>query len=114
MATLGDPYADLAVFGTYWEMPLFDGAIADGFESPVDRSAGYPSLTELLGTYERASGRSLPDMRWYRAFAAMKIGVITESLHYRHHMGVARGSGFESMAAMTEPIARIGLTALSF
>lgn len=113
LATLGDPYADLAMFGTYWEMPLADQAILDGFESPVDHSAGYPDFADLLGTYERASGIALPDMGWYRAFAAMKISVITESLHYRYHIGAAQGSGFELMAAMTEPIARIGLTALS-
>jgi aminoglycoside phosphotransferase (APT) family kinase protein len=113
MATLGDPYSDLAMFGMYWDMPEADPAIAAGFETPVDRAAGYPAFDELLGVYERESGRPLPDMHWYRAFAAMKIGVISESLHYRHHIGAARGSGFELMGPMTEPIARIGLDALS-
>lgn len=113
MATLGNPYADLAMFGVYWEMPDADQVIAEGFESPVDYAAGYPKFDELLGVYEEVSGRALPDMRWYRAFAAMKIAVITESLHFRHRIGAARGTGFEHMAAMTAPIARIGLDALA-
>lgn len=113
MATIGDPFADLGMFGTYWEMASTHPAIAAGFETPVDFDAGYPDFSTLLEVYASHSSQTLPDMRWYRAFAAMKIGVITESLHYRHHIGAARGSGFELMAAMTEPIAQIGLEALA-
>lgn len=113
MATIGDPFADLGMFGTYWEMASAHPAIAAGFETPVDFAAGYPDFSTLLEVYAAHSRQTLPDMRWYRAFAAMKIGVITESLNYRHHIGAARGSGFELMAAMTEPIAQIGLEALA-
>ena len=108
MATLGDPLADLALFGLYWQMPTLDPVTADVFVSPVDDAAGYPVFEVLLAAYAAERGIDIPDLTWHLAFAAFKTAVITESIHFRHLGGGTVGTGFERIGEMTLPLARAG------
>ncbi|MGW6174205.1 phosphotransferase family protein [Arthrobacter sp. NPDC055138] len=108
MSTLGDPLADLALFGLYWQMPYLDPVTAAVFESPVDYGLGYPDFDALLAEYSAARGIEIPDLTWHLAFAAFKTGVITESIHFRHLGGGTVGEGFERIGEMSLPLARAG------
>ncbi len=57
---------------------------------------------------ERA-GIDVPDLRWYRAFAAYKLAVILEGIHFRYQAGDTVGSGFDRIGALVEPLAAKGL-----
>ncbi len=111
MATLGDPLVDLGIFALYWHIAELPGGFAGVVPSAVDPGAGYPSFTELLARYAARSGIDLPDLGWYRGFAAFKLAVILEGIHYRYLAGETVGEGFERMGSLVEPLARHGLEA---
>jgi len=112
MATLGDPLVDLGIFALYWDIAALPGAFGAAIPSAVDADAGYPRFDELAEVYARHAGTDLPDLGWYRAFAAYKLAVILEGIHYRFRSGDTVGEGFERMGALVEPLARQGLEAL--
>lgn len=108
MATLGDPLVDLGIFALYWDiadLPGGDSAVP----SAVDPAAGYPSFDELADVYAAHSATPLPNLNWYRAFAAYKLAVILEGIHYRFRAGNTVGEGFERMGGLVEPLAQKGL-----
>jgi aminoglycoside phosphotransferase (APT) family kinase protein len=108
MATLGDPLVDLGIFGLYWNIADLSGA-AGAVPSAVDPAAGYPRFDELVDAYAERAGIAVPDLRWYRAFAAYKLAVILEGIHFRYRAGDTVGEGFDRMGALVEPLARMGL-----
>lgn len=109
MATLGDPFVDLGIFALYWDISDLPGGFAGAVPSAVDPAAGYPSFDELVEVYAQRAGIGIPDLRWYRAFAAYKLAVILEGIHYRFQAGDTVGEGFDRMGALVEPLAQKGL-----
>lgn len=108
MATLGDPFVDLGIFALYWDIADLPGGAA-AVASAVDHDAGYPAFDELVDAYAHRAGIGIPDLRWYRAFAAYKLAVILEGIHIRHQAGETVGEGFDRIGALVEPLARKGL-----
>lgn len=109
MATVGDPLADLALFGFYWDLAENAQELPRALPSAVAPSAGYPPFQELVARYAEARGIAVPDLRWYSALSAFKLAVIAEGIHYRYTLGKTAGGGFETMGAAVAPIARLGL-----
>ncbi len=109
MATLGDPLVDLGIFALYWDIAGLPGDLSGAVPSAVDSAAGYPTFEELLEVYAVRRGIEVPELRWYRAFAAYKLAVILEGIHYRFQAGDTVGEGFDRMGALVEPLARTGL-----
>ncbi|NLP84128.1 phosphotransferase family protein [Microbacterium sp. CFH 90308] len=108
MATLGDPFVDVGMLGMYWDIAALPGG--EGVvPSAVDPDAGYPGFDELVEAYAERAGIRVPDLRWFRAFAAYKLAVILEGIHYRFQAGDTVGEGFDRMGALVEPLARTGL-----
>jgi len=112
MATLGDPLVDLGMLGLYWEIAELPDAFAGAVPSAVDPAAGYASFDELVDAYAARSQIGIPDLAWYRAFAAYKLAVILEGIHFRYRSGKTVGAGFETMGALVEPLADQGLAVL--
>lgn len=109
MATLGDPLVDLGIFALYWDISTILGPHDDALASAVDQAAGYPTVDELFDVYAGRAGVDLPDLRWYRAFAAYKLAVIAEGIRARHLAGETVGEGFDRLGDLVEPLARHGL-----
>jgi len=109
MATLGDPYVDLGIFAMYWEISQLPASFSGVVPSAVDPRAGYPRFDELLEAYAARAGSEIPDLGWYRAFAAYKLAVILEGIHFRYLAGETVGEGFEHLGDLVEPLARHGL-----
>lgn len=108
MATLGDPLVDLGMLGLYWEIGgiIDDSALAP---SAVTPGAGYPEFAELVDTYSARAGVATPDLSWYRAFAAYKLAVILEGIHFRYQAGETVGEGFDRIGDLVTPLAADGL-----
>jgi aminoglycoside phosphotransferase (APT) family kinase protein len=109
MATLGDPLVDLGMLGLYWDIAQLPGAATGTVPSAVDVDAGYAGFDELVDAYARRSGRDIPELGWYRAFAAYKLAVILEGIHFRFLADETVGEGFDRIGELVEPLARQGL-----
>ncbi|WP_402466085.1 phosphotransferase family protein [Isoptericola aurantiacus] len=107
MATLGDPLVDLGLLGLYWDIrSLTAGEVA---ASAVVPDVGYPTFDELVDAYASRTGTTPPDLWWYRAFAAYKLAVILEGIHYRYRAGETVGEGFDTIGDLVAPLAADGL-----
>jgi aminoglycoside phosphotransferase (APT) family kinase protein len=110
MSTLGDPLTDVALMLLYAERPV---ASASGPSRPPSSAPGHPTVDEIAERYAAASGRDLSDLAWYRAFAAFKLAVILEGVHYRHLHGQTVGPGFDHVGAQVQPMVERGLAMLA-
>lgn len=110
MATLGDPMVDLGILGLYWQIrTLTDGPMA---QSSIVPGAGYPEFEELVDAYAARTGTAIGDLSWYRAFAAYKLAVILEGIHFRFRAGETVGEGFDHIGELVAPLAEDGLSHL--
>ena len=102
MSTLGDPLSDVALTLVYAGRPLLTG------NRTSTSVAGHPSLVEMAGHYAKRSGRDVSDLHWYVGFAAFKLAVILEGVHYRYVQGQTVGEGFDTVGALVAPLVRQG------
>jgi aminoglycoside phosphotransferase (APT) family kinase protein len=106
MSTLGDPLSDVALLLVYAGQPLLgDGRAAISVP-------GHPTLAEMSARYAERSRRDVGDLHWYVAFAAFKLAVILEGVHYRYVQGKTVGAGFDTVGRMVGPLVRQGHEAL--
>lgn len=109
MSTLGDPIGDLALTLVYARQPLLFSA--EGMRRPTS-VPGHPDQAELAEHYARRSGRDVGDLHWYLGFAAFKLAVILEGVHYRFVQGKTVGAGFDTVGAMVPTLVAQGHEAL--
>jgi aminoglycoside phosphotransferase (APT) family kinase protein len=113
MATIGDPLTDLGLLIAYWDvMSEVELTAGNPIADRVGAAAGFPSGTELLERYAKASGTQLNDLHWYLGLACYKLAVVLEGIHYRYTKGQTVGAGFDRIGALVEPLLRQGLAAL--
>ncbi len=105
MSTLGDPLSDVALMLVYAGRPLLskDGEARSSISVP-----GHPSLSDMAGRYAKRSGRDVSDLHWYVGFAAFKLAVILEGVHYRYVQGQTVGEGFDTVGALVAPLVAQG------
>jgi aminoglycoside phosphotransferase (APT) family kinase protein len=111
MSTLGDPLSDVALLLVYAGRPLLlstQGRPRSSISVP-----GHPSLAEMAEHYAKRSGRDVSDLNWYLGFAAFKLAVILEGVHYRYVQGQTVGEGFETVGALVVPLVAQGHELLS-
>lgn len=109
MSTLGDPLSDLALMIVYARQPLLSSAA--GPRTPLS-VPGHPDVAELAGHYAERSGRDVGDLHWYVGFAAFKLAVILEGVHYRYVKGQTVGRGFDTVGAMVPTLVAQGHEAM--
>ena len=109
MSTLGDPLSDVALMLVYAGRPL----LVQGGRPPAPSDVpGHPTLDEMAARYAERSKRDVGDLHWYVAFAAFKLAVILEGVHYRYVQGQTVGAGFDTVGEMVGPLVRQGHEAL--
>lgn len=108
MATLGDSLTDVGLFGLYWDINGLEGVPEGIVATSVYPGEGYAGFDELVKVYADAAGIELPDLSWYLAFAAFKLAVILEGIHFRYQAGQTVGEGFEHIGSLVAPLARAG------
>jgi aminoglycoside phosphotransferase (APT) family kinase protein len=110
MSTLGDPFGDLALTLLYAErVPAWRGDDAPGM--PAVAVPGHPSIAEMVQRYATRTGRDVPDLGWYSAFARFKLAAIMQGVHHRYLQG-SYGSQ-EGFAGMGDAVAPLIADALS-
>ena len=113
MATIGDSFTDLGLLGLYWDIRSISAGAAAVAASAVDQEAGYPSFAEMLDVYAAARGIPVPELSWYLAFAAYKLAIILEGIHFRFQAGETVGPGFDTIGGLVTPLAEAGLRSLA-
>ena len=109
MSTLGDPLSDVALMLVYADLPM---QISEGKPIAPLRVPGHPPVPELAARYAERSRRDVSDLRWYVGFAAFKLAVILEGVHYRYVQGQTVGEGFETIGNLVGPLVMRGHEAL--
>jgi aminoglycoside phosphotransferase (APT) family kinase protein len=109
MSTLGDPLSDVALMLVYAGLPL---QVSGGRTTVPLKVPGHPTLPEMSARYAERSGRDVSDLHWYVAFAAFKLAVILEGVHYRYVQGQTVGEGFDSIGNLVGPLVMRGHEAL--
>ena len=109
MSTLGDPLSDVALMLVYAELPL---QVAGGRANAPIQVPGHPTVAEMGARYAERSRRDVSDLHWYVGFAAFKLAVILEGVHYRYVQGQTVGDGFETIGQMVGPLVMRGHEAL--
>ncbi|MCA2218691.1 phosphotransferase family protein [Jidongwangia harbinensis] len=109
MSTLGDPLGDVALMLVYAGRPLLT---TDGDPRSPLSVPGHPGLAEIAARYADRSGRDVGDLHWYVAFAAFKLAVILEGVHYRYVQGQTVGEGFAEVGALVPALVVQGHEAL--
>jgi aminoglycoside phosphotransferase (APT) family kinase protein len=83
MATIGDPLADLGYLCMMWTERDDPQLGMRESLAHVTRAEGFPTRAELVAAYERRSGRSMSDIRWYMTLALWKMTVFMEGNYKR-------------------------------
>lgn len=112
MATIGDPLADLGYLCMMWTEA---GDPSEGLREHlgrVTRAPGFPTRAELIERYERRTGRSMRDLRWYTTLALWKTIVFMEGNYRRALAGSTDdpylkqfGDGVIALAQQAEEVA---------
>jgi len=109
MATLGDPMTDLGMLLFYWRE-------ADQGQHPliptVTTEPGFPTRRHLCERYAAATGVSLEEIDYYRAFANFKFAVIAEGISARVAAGAMAGQDFGNLDSLVLECATTGLELL--
>jgi aminoglycoside phosphotransferase (APT) family kinase protein len=110
MATLGDPLADVGLMKVYWE--IAEELPGNPVAQAVNPAAGFPRMSELVDRYADRTGLDLTPLPWYSAFAAYKLAVIAEGIHYRYTQGKTVGEGFSHLGSLVPPLVASALETL--
>ena len=109
LATLGHPLSDLAYACMYYHLPVRPDA-GGGLEGLDLHALGIPTEQEFLDTYCRHAGRaSIPDWRFFLAFANFRMAAITQGVYARALQGNAadpRAIGYGDTAKIFAGIGR--------
>lgn len=91
LCTLGDALADVAYLLNWWytadEVELGKG---DGAPTAV---GGFPTRDELIDYYEKATGRDLGQINYYRALSYWRLAAISQGVYCRYVEGVMGDTG---------------------
>lgn len=96
MATIGDPFFDLAVALSYWMTADDPEPLQNGLPT-LTVLPGFPTREELARRYADRTGRDVGDLRWYLAFAYFKLAVIVQQLYYRWKLGKTHDPRFAGL-----------------
>jgi aminoglycoside phosphotransferase (APT) family kinase protein len=94
MCTIGDPLADLGNVLALWMEP-HDPPAASSSMMPTS-APGFPSRTELVERYARATGRDCSRAAWYHTFNVFRYAVIAQQIYARYRRGQTQDERFST------------------
>ncbi|MFK8024105.1 MAG: phosphotransferase family protein [Ilumatobacter sp.] len=92
IGTLGDPLADFAYALNAWVEP--DDA-PDASEVSPTALPGFASRDDLIAAYSGATGASMADLGYYRAFNSFKTACILHGVYARYRLGMKSTEGVD-------------------
>jgi aminoglycoside phosphotransferase (APT) family kinase protein len=112
MATIGDPLADVGYLSMFWTESGDPKGGLRGALGDITRREGFPTRAQLIDYYEKKTGRSMQDLRWYTTLALWKSIVFMEGNYKRALAGSTDdpylksfGDGVLELARQAEEVA---------
>lgn len=110
LCTLGDPLADLGYLLNWSVQPgETDARQADQAPTAV---GGFPTREHMLERYERATGRDVSRIDYYRAFSHWRLAAIGEGVYKRYLVGAMGDQGEQDLTEFADSVVRRAETAL--
>lgn len=97
LSTIGDPMADLAHFGCFYDL---DAAHLAGLADANLATLGIPAREAFIATYRAAGGLETPFTTFHRAFALFRFAIIFEGITARARAGQASGQNAAKVGAL--------------
>jgi aminoglycoside phosphotransferase (APT) family kinase protein len=91
LCTLGDPLADVGQLLVYWPEPGERSALG---HAPT-AVPGFARRDEMVARYAERTGRQVPQLGYYVAFAYWKLACILEGVYARYVGGAMGDDGFD-------------------
>ena len=110
LCTLGDPLADVGYLLNWWytaeevELGFGDGA--------PTAAGGFPSREELIDYYEKATGRDLSHVNYYRALSYWRLAAISQGVYRRYAEGVMGDKQETNLSYFKERLLKMARAAL--
>jgi aminoglycoside phosphotransferase (APT) family kinase protein len=92
LCTLGDPLADVGQLLVYWP----EAGERSALGSAATAMPGFASRRDLTARYAERTGRELPQLGYYVAFAYWKLACILEGVYARYVGGAMGDDGFDT------------------
>jgi aminoglycoside phosphotransferase (APT) family kinase protein len=93
LATLGDPWMDLANLLAYWIEPG-DDFIARSTRRQPTTLPGMLTRREVVEYYSQKTGFSPVDWKFYEVFGLFRVSVIAQQIYYRYHHRQTRNRAY--------------------
>ena len=110
LCTLGDPLADVGYLLNWWytadEVELGKG---DGAPTAV---GGFPTREELIAHDQKATGRDLTQIDYYRALSYWRLAAISQGVYRRYLEGVMGDSSNVELSFFKDRLNRLAKAAL--
>ena len=103
MATLGDPLSDLGALVTYWSEPTDPAPFRAMAMMPTTHA--FPSRSELVERYARASGRDVSGIGFYHVLGLFRLAVIAAQIYVRFHRGQTQDARFAAFGPLVPVVA---------
>ena len=107
LSTLGDPLTDLGYALMFWRHP--GEPPISSLTPTVTDQPGFPTRSQLLERYARATGLRLDDLDFHLALAHFKFAVIAQGVATRSREGAMGGQDFGDLDDEILALARAGL-----
>jgi aminoglycoside phosphotransferase (APT) family kinase protein len=111
MATLGDPWMDLGTTLAYWTEPR------EAQQMPLAAATltwlpGNLNRQGVLERYQQQSAHNTPDILFYFAFGAFKVGVIIQQIYARYQQGLSSDERFAGLGKAVQHFGRMAAAAI--
>lgn len=94
LATLGDPWMDLANTLAYW-IEAKDDFLARSTRRQPTHLPGMLTRREVVEYYAAKSGTAPADWAFYEVYGLFRLSVIAQQIYYRYHHGQTRNPAFK-------------------
>ena len=74
----------------------------------VSMQPGFPHKTELIAYYEEITGRTVPNLAYYEAFAFFRLACIAQGIMKRYLIGQAKHPRAKLIGEAAEMVAQAG------
>jgi aminoglycoside phosphotransferase (APT) family kinase protein len=102
LCTLGDPLADVGYLLNSWIQPgELDTRQGDQAPTAV---GGFGTREDLVDRYQRATGRDLAEIDYYRAFSHWRLAAIGEGVYKRYLVGAMGERGELDLTAFADSV----------